>query len=523
MSQSQKVTDVINVIELEFSKPILSDDSSKNLQAVRSIIPHLDDNEKELIIKHFLHSTVPQDRIFALWLYLFDVFREGRFIEKVCEAAQKITSPAEFSELFWNVFNRLFTAEKEVVADITPLREVFSNISSNFRQFLSNRGYGQRKQINKIKKIAIISPQILGMRHSPTREAYSLACHLTAYFDCKVYVFNTNALNYVNNLGIEQPMMGNYNKDLGGIQISLTDYLEFKSMPLTIVTSQPGLNSSKKFLDIITTIEELEIDAVIAHGENLLLQDALYGVIPSIFATTGEPLPFARSDSYWIPGNLMTDKIKQTAEQYGHKNFLLESMLVTPEGKADQALDRKLFNIPDKAFIYLVVGTRLNQEINNEFSEVCKKLLSQDHNSVIAFAGTNDFNLSLFFDDELIQNKRVINVGFQDNLPELCLMSNVYLNPQRSGGGTSSQTAIMNGLPVVTLDYGHISSVVPESHRFSDWNSYYEYARKLAVESAFLTQEIQMFFEHFSSNLQVKEQVSKIYQQLCKTAEEFYQ
>lgn len=111
----------------------------------------------------------------------------------------------------------------------------------------------------------------------------------------------------------------------------------------------------------------------------------------------------------------------------------------------------------------------------------------------------------------------MINIGFQDDLASVCLMADVYLNPKRIGGGTSSQTAIINGLPVVTLNYGHISNIVPEERRFSNWKEYMQYALELQNDN-FLQSETNLFSSHFHTNMNSQLQIEKIYNKLCDIA-----
>lgn len=80
----------------------------------------------------------------------------------------------------------------------------------------------------------------------------------------------------------------------------------------------------------------------------------------------------------------------------------------------------------------------------------------------------------------------------------------------------------MNGLPVVTLNYGHISAVVPEKYRHQDWDAYFAYADKIGTDPVFLYNEKQIFIDHFNTKLQTKAQVDKIYATLEAIAESRY-
>ena len=215
--------------------------------------------------------------------------------------------------------------------------------------------------------------------------------------------------------------------------------------------------------------------------------------------------------------------MEKLAKQLGHSDFMKESILVTPEGKAESPADRSEFDISPDAFVYLVVSTRLPAEMNKDFIAVCNKLIENIDNAIIAFAGTPTFNLNECFDDQIVEHGRVRNLGFQQNLQSICAMCNAYLNPYRQGGGTSSQTAILNGLPVVTRDYGHISAVVPTDHRHATWDSYLTYAARLAEDKDFAAHETDLFLNHFSEHLQTGSQVARIFKKLQDKAAKYAQ
>ena len=522
---SKRVDDIIHVINTVYSGPEITDDSFKHLKTVEDVLASLGDTVNYGVANHYLNSVWPLDNQLSLILFLhktLDFKDNGSFLsQKLDQLIPKITSPEDFSEIFWNIARINFTRTSNNL-DVPELRDCFQDISNKLNDFLKSSAIKKTKKKKRIKKIAIISPQILGMRHSPTREAFSLACHLESYHDCEVFIFNTNGMNYSNNFQIYDPLIANYASGFSGKQAVNINYMEFSNKVINLISFPVERMSTRKIADILQALSFLEIDAVISHGENLFIQDAIYQTILSIFATTGGVVPFAHSDAYWVPGNLYNSNSKETALRYGHADFMEESMLVTPEGRAEEAADRSLFSLPEDAVVYLVVSTRMADEVDSSFSGMCTKLLSSNRKAYILLAGTKNINLVSLFDREMVRSQRIINAGFQNDLPAICLMSDIYLNPFRQGGGTSSQTAILNELPVVTMNFGHISAVVPVDRRLDSWDDYLSYAIRLGEDRCFLKEEQIFFKEHFSSVLQTKKQVEKIFNKLQAIAAEKY-
>lgn len=515
---------IANTIDIAFIAHQMSDDIVKQLALVRSNFNILSDDEKKILLDYFLTSPTPPDSPIARLIFLYDLFKDGTFLNRAISSAKSLKYLSLFSECFWNITSRLFTAKEGLGVDMTPLREEFTKISAELKNYVKFYGYTKNLKSgkSKVKNIAIISPQMIGMHHSPTREAYSIACHLITNHGCNVYIFNTNGFNYSNSLQIERPFIANANYEAENTEQVNINYLNFKDVSITLKNFVPDVMSTFKILSIVKELKSLNIDAVISHGENLFIQDVIFGLYPSVFATTGGVVPFAHCDSYFVPGNLFNKGSQDLADKFGHKNFMKESMLVTPEGKADAAFSKEDFGLHKDQFIYLVVSTRLQNEICPEFIDACNTIISRSDDSTIIFAGTNELNLNDYFDNESVTHKRVISIGFHDDIASVSLMSDVYLNPKRQGGGTSSQTAILNETPVVTLNYGHISSIVPETHRFETWDEYIEYAIKLKESPSFLNNEVQLFTKHFVEELKSAEQIETIYNRLCVISDEEY-
>lgn len=501
------------------SNQSLSEDVPK-LAYIKREIARLSGDDKKSFAEYLLSTPLPQDNLIGLYIYLFDCFQDARFLEKSLECLPaRLTVPA-FYEVYWNFTQQLFSSTSGSKMVVDALRDLFEKTADSLKQFLETRGIMKRNYpLAEPRKIAILSPQILTMRHSPTREAFSLSLHLEKYHGCECYIINTNAMHYkgINTLNTVSPPEFNVNQSLNGGQKVQVNYMDFES-DVSIFSFPPGAMTTQKVASIVDTINQLGCDAVISHGDNLMVMESLYRYLPSLFATTGAVVPFNHCDAYFVPKDLFDDAAKAVAQKYKHDNFMLESMLVTPEGVSETPANRADFSLEESDYVYLIVGTRLHKEVNREFAEICQQLLDKVPNGRILLAGTPEMLISEVFDQAYIDEKRVQNIGFQNDLPAICAMSDCYLNPARAGGGTSSQTAIINGMAVVTLDKGHISAIVPESKHCSDWNDYIDYAARLAREPSLQASEAVQLKQHYYENLDAKSQVDSIYKMLCHVA-----
>jgi len=515
--------DILGAIDAIFSLETVSEQDKANLALILREVKKLAPEQKQALSDYLLQTTLPNDNTLVMYFYLYDCFGDIQFLERLIPQIPPACDLAWFYEFYWNVSHRLFRRSGGSDKLQTALRKHFYALAQHSKRFLTSRGL-LTKQVgfSAPKNIAIVVPQLMHMRHSPTREAFNIALHLKHFHGCQVQVINTNSMNYENcrQLQLLMPASFEVNDTLKGQQQVPVKYMQFDDRVNTI-SFEAGPMSNQKLANIVSTLQQLEIEAVIAHGENLLVMECLYQRYPSLFATTGAVVPYNHCDAYFIPGNLFNDGAKKLAAEYGHENFMMESMLVTPEGQAERPADRAQFGVQHSDFLYLVVGTRLTGELESDFIEVCQSILNHQENSRILFAGTPELDLSHLFDADVVAQNRVVNIGFQQDLAAISAMCDVYLNPKRAGGGTSAQTAILNNLPVVTLDHGHISAVVPENRRHTNWLAYQAYLGRLHAEPDFLASEQQLFSQHFYEHLNSAAQIARMYEKLCAVAEAF--
>ncbi len=514
---------IIAAIDALFSNDKIVEQDKAHVALIYEEAQRLSGQQKQQLSEYLLNSALPPDNELPLLFFLYDCFQDIRFLEATLPLVPASPSVPWFYEFYWNMAQRLFTRSDDSSKIQSVMRERFYRIAAKTRKFLTARRLVSKQlSLTAPKTIAILVPQLRNMRHSPTREAFNIALHLQHYHDCHVHIINTNGMSYKNclQLGLLMPATFHTNESLSGQQQVPVNYMHFDSKVNT-VSFEAGPMTSQKIAQIANVLKQLEVEAVIAHGDNLLVMESLYGFYPSLFATTGGVVPYNHCDAYFIPGRLFTDQAKALAASYNHSNFMLESMLVTPEGKASQPAARASFQLDEHDFLYLVVGTRLTGELDHDFGVACETLLQHNPQAKIIFAGTPELDLTKYFDPALVSTARILSIGFQDDLPAVSAMCDVYLNPKRSGGGTSSQTAILNGLPVVTLDFGHISAIVPADKRMANWQDYIAYANKLCQDSAFLTGESDRFTQHFIQNLDSASQVARMYDKLTEVAAAF--
>jgi glycosyltransferase involved in cell wall biosynthesis len=202
-------------------------------------------------------------------------------------------------------------------------------------------------------------------------------------------------------------------------------------------------------------LERAEVDAVIAH-DTLFLQDVLAARWPTLWIATGGDVPYARCDAIWVPAELVGDGTRARAAANGNPEILARQLLFTLPQDAPPA-DRAELGLPSDAVVLLSIGTRLASEIDVSFRTVVTEILRAEPSAWLLLVGPETEPMPAQFDADI--RARVRGIGLHESPRALYRSCDVYLNPFRSGGGTSAQTAMADGMPIVTLAAGDVGAV----------------------------------------------------------------
>ncbi len=106
----------------------------------------------------------------------------------------------------------------------------------------------------------------------------------------------------------------------------------------------------------------------------------------------------------------------------------------------------------EQIFVLVTVGVRLIYEMEALFMEsVCRLLEKRNMTWLIVGSELPQFLKEKY--QELIHQKKIIAYGMENDLPALYNICDVYLQPNRIGGGISVTWAMRQGLPVAMLRF----------------------------------------------------------------------
>ncbi|MCM1157835.1 MAG: glycosyltransferase [Bacteroidales bacterium] len=377
--------------------------------------------------------------------------------------------PKETKYFLYNQFMRYCflnadAADEEIVE---LLDDLYTHIYQAYSEELKDEYAFISKEERNSDFVMVFTSQVLGMEHGPTKTLLDRCYVLTQYLHKNVYIVNTaELLSVYKGIPYFNAKRANYIEEL-----SQTDSLAYqeKSFPfLQCPREMPQTSVIREILDVVKSENPCFIVTI---GGSSIVSDICSNIVPTITVGT------VPSDRMETRGQFQTigRKINDDDRRWMNKHHLpeehmLESRFTFALKEQTHSFTRKDLGLPEERFIVLMVGARLDAEID----EGCIKLLRRltDAGIFIAFMGVlKKYQRLTEKYPEFKENTMFL--GFQDDVLAVNECCDLYLNPRRVGGGTSAVEALFKGLPVVTYDFGDVGVNVGEDFAVADEEEMY--------------------------------------------------
>lgn len=166
--------------------------------------------------------------------------------------------------------------------------------------------------------------------------------------------------------------------------------------------------------------------------------------------------------------------------------FMEEKMpVVIQNSTADYT--RAEAGLPEDRFLAAIVGNRLDREISDEFISVMYSMLEKIPNLDFVIIGDVSKAREKLADGGY--ENRIHFWGFCRDLMKVYSILDLYINPERHGGGFSSAMALNAGMPVVTLPDCDVAFNAGEEFIVKDYCSMAEAVERYANDKEYYNQQ----------------------------------
>lgn len=433
--------------------------------------------------KTVVNDLPPVENIVFLYiLYLADIF-DAELMKSLVESALKINR-TELREFLLGVYNdelsMTFLYEKYLFPEYYVLRRTFTAQLCKMYDFKIQADKIKKNSSGKINKILITIDTLLTHRHSPTLVSIHMSEILTELgYEVRVMPMD----NYSNSLWEYPIFRPIYNLSDWNSKI-FEDYHR-EAYPDSVIIEYSDIVDGKERM-------QSELDKIVAFSPDLIIDrcgdtsiiSCIYSkYFPTLYLSTGGCQSSAYFDYYGVVNH---DAFVEANEIYHSVDYEKEVPRplshITP--KAYTRYDRCGYPqaaLEDGDFVLISVGNRIGTELTEDFIDiVCEKLLTKQNIKWLILGGQNDYLSHRY--QELLETNKIVYIPYEDDLPALYQICDVFLSPKRQGGGTSVFWAMYYGLPIaqpVSLQADAIAIAGSENIVCKTYEQLVEYILKL--------------------------------------------
>lgn len=301
-------------------------------------------------------------------------------------------------------------------------------------------------------RILVLTIQFLRERHAPTRTTLERCYTIGKSMGRELRVINTREqMSMYGGIPIYQPYYRNVLKEYNKLS-------EFTYKNYTFSFYQPSVEMPQRdeMIKIIEEIREWKPYMIICIGGGSIIGDLCSYIVPTLTIPVTFSTIAARRNQFVVVGRaIRKDEWKELEKEGYSKENVIESTFTFDLNPQKTTLTRQILHLPEDKFLLVVVGIRLDYEIDDTFIKAMAQTFP--FSTHLVFAGYFE-RYAEFCEKypELRQNSTFL--GYQNDILALMEICDICINPYRVGGGFSIAEAFYKGKPGITVDYGDVAA-----------------------------------------------------------------
>jgi len=321
-------------------------------------------------------------------------------------------------------------------------------------------------------RIVLCTGQILQEQHAPSAITYDFYNALTYELgmDTRLVVFEDDVYDKLPYYDLR--FMNSFPSEISGYVYD--EHL----IPFTRSKLRVGADSYKTCLKYI---EDLKPEFILDLSCNGFVAYTLQKISTVASMHFGAGYPYSTSPillSYTDNGNIQAHEYEEKLRNEGRK--LINISLKLDMGKKKSTFDRKLYNLPDNAFLIVISGNRLDDEIDERFIEIMGKAAEEFPKIYYCLIG----KVHKKFDKGNLQG-RIIYLGYCEDYYEKFAGMDLAINPDRPGAGTMGSASTRSGIPLITLGNNDAASAAADCFWVNSYDDFLPLIRRYVTDKEF--------------------------------------
>ncbi len=327
------------------------------------------------------------------------------------------------------------------------LKRIYENCLNEIQEKM-NCSYPYIPFQNRRKKVVIVMSDVISIYHAPTKrlrfiyqcyqnmgyEVKCFVCHLWGVdgrWDWNEYMYN---YNFMDETGPFSLMLDGVKIEGFNLILNAEDYTEMLTKTLGMIWEEKP--------EFVLEIGNETILAGLCRQFTTLVTMGCTKSLP----VTNAPI-IATAVGHSEKEQKLWEEILEPEQVVLEVRHTINSLEETEPGIV---YTKEMFGMPKDSFVVIVAGNRLDIEIKDDFLAILYQILDMEKTIVIAVIGECPELQARVSENE--RADRIFFLGMQEQFRKAIAVGDVFLNPPRQGGGTGALFAIMEEVPVITLD-----------------------------------------------------------------------
>lgn len=454
-----------------------------------------EEKEKLLVwFKEMAHSLAPLENIVLFdILYLAGIF-DAELMKHMMECLLRIDQK-ELRQLLYGISSdttdMCFTHPEFLFPEFYSMRRtLLKNICRMYDLHMKPRKTHKGKD-GKIRKICIISHMLYDQKSSATLLSIQVSGML-ADMGYEIMVMPLDVCGYPmsENPVLRPIIFANY-------KTSREHEAYHKAIyhPKVLIEYTDETALQEKMQIELDKLAEFSPDLIIDMADEHSVLSYAYS---QYFTTLYIPIRGYQSSSfftYFVATNYQAfEEANRNYHSVGDHQALELPLLVTPP-LPENVYGRRKYSLFDNDFVMVTVGTRLNSEMSQEFIDiVCKRVLEQSELKWLIVGSKSEYLSDTY--QKCLDEHKIIYIPYEDDLPALYKICDVYLNPKRQGGATSFFWAMYDmPLAMVRMNCDMVGVVGSENMIDGTYEKLMDYILELKQDTDFYNKERNKFLQ----------------------------
>ncbi len=463
--------------ELRKQYEMFSDEEKNNISS--TIKARFSVNDSIYIYSEFLYYV--DNKHFAE--SMIDAVLDSEF--DACTGAMLELQTARYAESFKSLYKKRRILHRKNI--------------EKFEQILQIK-YPYIQAVNRnSKRIVIVTEQILSIKHSPTRMLLYFV-YILKKMGYEILLFSCPSEVSLPQHLYNHAIIMNANKKYHNVPIRIS----FRDEIIEEYQINMSMEPMKEYYMMLSLIYYFNPAFVFDFGTANPIVDlagrftTLVSMEMSVTCPVSEGQILVRLDR-------TEEELEKEYEEVLLKNqkqfFLKEKFPVIIE-PFESNWTRTDIGLPEGRFLAVIVGNRLDMEINDAFIRAMGTMLKNIPSLDFVVIGITE-TMKQQLTDKIFEN-RVYFLGYQDELMKVYSVLDLYLNLERTGGGFSAAMALIAGMPVVTFPNCDVAYNVGEEFVVKDYEEMVHTVARYVEDREFYDQKAKAAKHYKEENTDIK-------------------